>query len=81
LFRLLEELLEVCMTRRKILLVEDVEGSLDKLRNREIEVTPPRISQLVEAVDAHRDLSRRTISGDRALAAYHQRLLAAGGHS
>jgi len=54
-----------------------VEGVLDKLRNREIEVTPPRITQLLEAVDALRDLSRRSSSGDCALTADEQRLLTA----
>ncbi|HEY6844179.1 MAG TPA: Hpt domain-containing protein, partial [Thermoanaerobaculia bacterium] len=44
-----------------------VEGTLDRLRNHEIDVTPERISQLLTAVDALRDLSLRSVAGQCAM--------------
>ena len=53
-----------------------VEGTLDRLRNREVDVTPQRISQLLNAVDALRDLSARSVAGNCMLTIGEKELLA-----
>jgi len=54
-----------------------VEGTLDRLRNREIEPTPARISRLLDSVDVLRNLATRSIAGQCALTESEQSLLAA----